>query len=75
MHIYKGTTGSSCFILRENDTLSGEKLVRLSCAYLDGNNWALVFYLKRNVYTFRGEINEIAMCISIRELLGPCVLS
>ena len=49
--------------------------MRLSCAYLDGNNWALVFYLKKNVYTFRGEINEIAMCISIRGLLGPRVLS
>ena len=59
MHIYKGTTGSLCFILRENDTLSGVKLVRLPCAYLDGNNWA------------RGEIREIVICISRSERNEP----
>ena len=49
--------------------------MRLSCAYLEKNNWAKVCYLKRNWQTFRGEISEIAMRISKRVQLGPGVLS
>ena len=49
--------------------------MRMPCAYLKGNSWAALLYLKRNVYHFRGEISEIAMCISKREQLGPGVLS
>ena len=49
--------------------------MRLPCAYLDGNNWTLVFYLKGYCYHFRSEIREITMCISRMDELSPGVLS
>ena len=51
MHIYKGTTGPWCFILRETDAFSEEKLVRLPCAYLQGNTTGPWCFILRGIDT------------------------